>query len=107
MNFNDYQERAKATCKPQSYRLDYLVLGLNGEAGEVAEKVKKVIRDKHGKMDREKEIEIIKELGDVLWYLTVTASYLGFKLEDVAKINIDKLEDRKRRNKISGDGDNR
>lgn len=85
----------------------YPALKLNGEAGEVAEKIGKILRDKDGKYSHEAKLEIIKELGDVLWYITATATDLGFNLSDVAKMNMEKILSRKERNKISGSGDNR
>jgi NTP pyrophosphatase (non-canonical NTP hydrolase) len=78
-----------------------------GEAGEVADKVKKVIRDDHGIMTDEKKLEIAKELGDVLWYLAQLSTELGFALDKVAEMNIEKLYSRKERGVISGSGDNR
>ena len=83
------------------------VLGLTGEAGEAADKFKKIIRDKGGvisSMDRE---EITKELGDVLWYVAMIAEYLGVAMAEVADVNLEKLESRFKRNKIHGEGDNR
>ena len=83
------------------------VLGLSGEAGEVADKVKKIIRDKKGKVSEEDKEAIVKELGDVMWYLAGIARYLDTPLEEVAKKNIKKLVSRKQRGVISGSGDNR
>jgi len=83
------------------------ILGLSGEAGEVTDKYKKIIRDKQGIVSAEDKMEIAKELGDVLWYIAVISKYLGVPLEEVAKFNIDKLSSRKSRGKMRGDGDNR
>jgi len=83
------------------------VLGLVGEAGEAADKIKKVLRDKGGRASREDCEAIAKELGDVLWYVASVARYLGFPLSEIAKGNIEKLESRKKRGKISGEGDER
>ena len=83
-------------------RLTENTLGLCGEAGEVAEKIKKFIRDE----DFSKE-DIIKELGDVLFYTTALANHIGSNLQTVLDTNIKKLHDRKKRNKIKGSGDNR
>lgn len=80
--------------------LAYTSLGLVGEAGEVSEKVKKLIRD--GKLDRPLTA---KELGDVLWYVTATAKELGYTLTDIAEINIVKLQDRQDRGVLQGNGD--
>jgi len=82
--------------------LAYTALGLTGEAGEYSEKVKKLIRD--GKLDKPLAL---KELGDVLWYLTSSAKELGYSLTDVAEVNIVKLMDRAERNVIQGSGDTR
>ena len=83
------------------------VLGLPGEAGEAADKFKKIIRDKGGVISLIEREEIVKELGDVLWYIAMIAEYLEIPLSEVAKMNIDKLESRYKRNKIHGHGDNR
>ena len=82
-------------------------MGLVGEAGEVAEKVKKIIRDENGIVSREKKEEIKKELGDVLWYIANLAYELDIKLEEIAQGNIEKIFSRVERNKVHGDGDNR
>jgi len=82
-------------------------LGLCGETGEIAEKIKKVIRDEVGIVSEQKKEEIKKELGDVLWYISQIATELGLSLSDVAKLNIEKLQSRLERNKISGSGDDR
>jgi NTP pyrophosphatase (non-canonical NTP hydrolase) len=85
----------------------YPTLGLMGEAGEVAEKIKKVIRDKKSKLDLNTKLEIKKELGDVLWYLSQLATELDLDLEDVASLNLEKLFSRQKRNQLKGSGDNR
>lgn len=119
---DEYQKKAKLTAKypALSFRVrdgsgayteyvDYVypALGLAGEAGEVADKVKKLIRDKDGEVS-EKDVEAIKkELGDVLWYLAVLADELGLKLSEVADANLKKLKDRQARDVLSGSGDNR
>jgi NTP pyrophosphatase (non-canonical NTP hydrolase) len=102
MNFDDYQKLAISTAiYPEEYKIIYPALGLCGESGEVAEKIKKHIRD--GKSLN----GLKKELGDVLWYIAALAEDLDISLQDVAELNIQKLSDRKERNVISGDGDNR
>ena len=83
-------------------RLTENTLGLCGEAGEVAEKIKKFFRDE----DFSKE-DIVKELGDVLFYITALANHIGSDLQTVMNKNIEKLHDRLDRNKIQGSGDNR
>ena len=105
MELNDYQKRALKTAiyKDISQSIPiYPVLGLCGEVGEIAEKIKKIIRDEDSVLTDEK-----KELGDVLWYLSVLASELRLELDDVAQSNLEKLKDRKDRNKLKGSGDNR
>lgn len=82
-------------------------MALRGEAGEVAEKVKKVLRDNEGNFSYEKVAEIKKELGDVLWYLSAIATDLNLSLSDIAETNIAKLQSRAERGVISGNGDNR
>lgn len=109
MNFKDYQQIVKKTSiyPDQGNNVAYATLGLAGEAGEVADKVKKLIRDSNGILTPDKRKEMIKELGDVLWYLTACASELGVDLEEVAQQNAEKVKDRKMRGVISGEGDNR
>ena len=105
MTFNEYQEFV-ATIKryPRRYKILYPALGLCGEAGEVAEKVKKSVRD--GEKESFKE-DITRELGDVLWYISALAGDLGITLQEVADANKQKLQDRLNRNQLHGDGDNR
>ena len=108
MNFNEYQEKALSTAiYGEENAFIYPALGLCGEAGEVAEKVKKVIRDDGGKLTNEKSLEIAKELGDVLWYVAALAHDLTLDMGFIAEQNIAKLESRKKRDIIHGDGDNR
>lgn len=108
MKVNDYQTAALTTAVyPEDKRIIYPALGMCGEAGEVADKVKKVIRDNAQNFTAEKKREIAKEIGDVLWYCAVLSHDLGFTLEDVAQMNIDKLQSRKERGMLSGSGDNR
>ena len=78
-----------------------------GEAGEVADKVKKILRDKNGVFDKDSRDAIKFELGDVLWYISQLSSELGYELEEVASSNLQKLMSRKLRGKIKGSGDNR
>ena len=106
MNFNEYQKLAHFfTVYPEEHKVVYPALGLCGEAGEVADKIKKTIRG-DSSLD-EVTGSIADELGDVLWYLAILADDLGVDLEDIAKWNVDKLQRRMKSNKIKGDGDNR
>tara|TARA_R110000787_G_scaffold30072_3_gene81062 strand:+ start:1010 stop:1330 length:321 start_codon:yes stop_codon:yes gene_type:complete len=106
MHLNEYQERANHTAIYDSkYKLIYPTLGLAGEAGEVADKVKKIYRDNLN-INNEAE-SIAKELGDVLWYVAAVARDVGYRLEDIAKLNINKLESRQKRGVIGGNGDDR
>lgn len=108
MNMNEYQAAALQTAVyPEQMRIIYPALGMNGEAGEVADKVKKVIRDNNLDFDAEKREAIALEIGDVLWYCATLAHDIGYSLEDVAKKNIDKLASRAQRDKLGGSGDNR
>lgn len=85
----------------------YPTLGLSGETGEIAEKVKKIIRDDQGVISDEKRDQIAKEAGDVLWYLSQLATEIDYSLEDIAQMNLDKLASRAARGVLSGSGDNR
>jgi len=108
MTFNEYQSLANSTdIYPPDKALDCHILGLTNEAGEVAGKLKKIYRDKDGLISPTDVLEISKELGDVLWYLSCTAYDLEISLEDIAIMNISKLSDRKERNKLGGSGDYR
>lgn len=108
LSFNEYQSAAAATAfYPDSYSVIYPTLGLVGEAGEVAEKVKKILRDSYGVFTEEKVEEIRKELGDVLWYIALIAYDLNIPMNDIAECNINKLQSRSERGKLSGSGDNR
>ncbi len=109
MDFKTYQKKARETAKYPNLGSNniYPTLGLVGEAGEVAEKVKKVIRDKKGVFDDESILGIKKELGDVLWYISNLCTELNLDLEDVASLNLEKLKKRSAKNMISGSGDDR
>ena len=106
VTFNTYQFIALSTAKYPG-KIVYPALGLCGEAGEVAEKVKKVLRDNDGVFTDEIKLEIAKELGDVLWYISALSNDIGYSLEQVALMNNQKLISRKERGVISGEGDNR
>jgi NTP pyrophosphatase (non-canonical NTP hydrolase) len=109
MDFKEYQKKSRETAiypnKGENYI--YPTLGLVGEAGEVAEKIKKIIRDDNFEISEEKKEDFKKEIGDVLWYMAQLCTELDLSLEEVAELNIEKLQSRKRRNVIHGSGDNR
>ena len=99
MTLNEYQQHALETAiYPENRRIIYPTLGLTGEAGEV---------DGHEEFSDEKRLEIVKEIGDVLWYCATLSRDLGYELDDVAQMNVDKLRSRMQRHIISGSGDNR
>ena len=109
MDFKEYQEKSRKTAIYPNLGNNYIypTLGLLGESGEIADKIKKVIRDDNSIISPEKKEEIKKELGDVLWYLAQISSELNIDLEEVAKKNIEKLYSRLERGVIGGSGDNR
>ena len=111
MNFLDYQHAtAQTAVYPRTTpieALSYVTMGLVGEAGEIANKVKKILRDNDGHITLAHKTELCKEAGDVMWYLSQLATEIGFNLEAVAKRNIDKLSDRAARGVLQGAGDNR
>lgn len=109
MDFDDYQKKAGATALYPGRGqgdLSYPALGLNGEAGEVAEYVKKTIRDHGGDVSFYRD-KLRKELGDVLWYVAACCHELGFDMSDVAQANLDKLASRAQRDVLHGEGDDR
>lgn len=122
MTLNDYQQQAMTTCLPESENFAYMMLNLVGEVGEIAGKVSKYIRkgqanfegndlrlysqgDDNAALDRESDLR--KEAGDVLWQLAGLCTVMGWDLEDIARQNLSKLADRKRRGVIASEGDNR
>jgi NTP pyrophosphatase (non-canonical NTP hydrolase) len=110
MNLNDYQKKALTTVLSSGddfKDLLHWVLGISGESGEIAEKVKKIIRDKDSQISEEDKRELAKEIGDVLWHLAVLSHQLGYSFEAVAQQNLDKLQSRKQRGVLGGSGDNR
>lgn len=113
MNFDEYQEKSAkydlAEATPDLKEVGFIekVLGLVGEAGETADKIKKILRDKDGAVSDEDRDLIVKELGDTLWYIAGISRYLNVPLSEVASGNIDKLESRYQRNKLHGEGDKR
>lgn len=106
MNINEYQKQAAETAIYQD-KIIYPTLGLTGEAGEIANKVKKILRDNAGEIVEDVRQNLISELGDVLWYVAALATDLKVELSEVANKNIDKLNSRKNRGVINGSGDNR
>ena len=109
MDLNDYQAAALQTAvyPNQGANFAYPALGLAGEAGEVADKLKKVLRDNDGILTNQVRNEVAKEIGDVLWYVSVLAYEMDYDLNSIAQINIDKLASRQQRNVLQGNGDNR
>lgn len=109
MDFSVYQSASSSTAHyPQGNEgIYYLALGLASEAGEVAGKVKKTIRDNNGLFDEEQQTRICAEIGDVLWYCAQLARQLGVDFNEVARFNLSKLAARQAAGTISGDGDNR
>ena len=116
MDFNLYQEKAHETANypsgtigKEAHAVNYIypALGLAEEAGEVAGKFAKAVRDNGGVFDCDRITSVSKELGDVLWFVAECCTVLGISMNDVAEQNIKKLADRKARGVISGSGDNR
>lgn len=106
MTLNKYQENARMTAiYPPG--ITYPVLGLASEAGEVAGKFKKILRDKQGIITPEDGLRMAGELGDVLWYVANCAYELGYTLEQVADMNTNKLVTRMHNSKLGGEGDDR
>ncbi len=109
LTFDEYQNAARTTAQypDMGHNMYYPTLGLAGEAGEVAEKIKKLMRDDNGVLTPDRRQALKKELGDVLWYVAALCSELGLTMGEVAEHNVEKLRDRKDRNAIKGEGDNR
>lgn len=109
MNFDKYQRKAVGTAiyPNQGDNLYYPALGLAGEAGEVCDKIKKIMRDSGGVPTKDQKLEILKELGDVLWYVANLCEELDYDMWYAAHVNIEKLESRKERGVLGGSGDNR
>lgn len=109
---NDYQSRAAATAvypdagKGTALALAYIGLGL-GEAGEVQGKIKKILRDDAGVLTEEKRIALMKEIGDLQWYVAMLAREISVPLETIALANLEKLGDRQARGVLGGSGDDR
>ena len=109
MNLDDYQKAALRTAAPRDKKNEFLhlVLGLVGESGEIAEKVKKIIRDHDSDLSKVDIEDLKKELGDVMWYIAVIADYFDIPLSEVGEKNIEKLASRQKRGVLGGSGDNR
>lgn len=111
LTFNDYGRYGAAIAvypnETAVEGINFCVLGLVGEAGELANKLKKVYRDEGGVLTKEKRDELRDELGDVLWYVDRLAAELDTNLETVAKENMAKLASRKARGTPQGSGDKR
>lgn len=108
MNMDDYQEQSgKTAIFPKDKALLYLVLGLCSEAGELAGKVKKIIRDDNGEITPEEVDELADENADCLWYHNQINTELGLKSSEVAQRNLNKLNSRLARGVLGGSGDNR
>ncbi|AKM83360.1 hypothetical protein A2422_04090 [Candidatus Woesebacteria bacterium RIFOXYC1_FULL_31_51] len=108
-NFDKYQNSCKKTAVYPNIGKNFIypTIGLMGEAGEVANKIKKIIRDDNSIITKEKKEELVYELGDMMWYIAQLSTELNLKLSDVAKKNLEKLALRKKRNTLQGSGDHR
>jgi NTP pyrophosphatase (non-canonical NTP hydrolase) len=109
MTFAEYQKAARKTAFYPAFGAGWVYpsLGLVSEAGEVAGKVKKVIRDHNGEMSEDFKQTIKQELGDVLWYVAQLCSELELDMSEVAQANVDKLASRQERGVLGGSGDKR
>lgn len=107
MNFDDYQQKSQVTDGGTKIgtHFAYLTIGLVGEAGELANKIKKVFRDDNGIVSEARKAEIEQELGDVLWYIAQLATDFDLTLSDIAQSNLDKLLSRQNRGTLHGSGD--
>ena len=108
-HFDLYQDAAESTAlyPDKGDNMYYPALGLAGEAGEVCEKIKKIMRDQKGHFTEDNVEQISKELGDVLWYVAMVAVEFNIALSSVAEANLSKLQDRMDRGVLKGSGDNR
>jgi NTP pyrophosphatase (non-canonical NTP hydrolase) len=104
MDLKDYLNQVKGYALPTALNREYLGLGLAAEAGEVAGVLAKAVRDNEGVVDHPK---LVKELGDVMWFIVLLSSYYGIDPNKMLQANIDKLESRQQRNVIGGSGDDR
>lgn len=107
MTFDEYQKQALATAQDEGVEVMHRILGLVGEAGEVAERIKKIYRDHNGDFSKLDKQAFNKELGDVLWYIATLSDYLETSLEDIAETNIKHLQRRQKHGLIQGSGSDR
>lgn len=109
MEFSEYEKLAATTAlyPDRGNNIGYATLGLVGEAGEIANAVKKIGRDDGGMITEERRAQMKAELGDVLWYCACVAYEAGFTLDEAAEVNIEKLKSRMERGVLGGSGDNR
>lgn len=107
MNVKEYEDFMSTSKVYDCLPIIYPILGMNGEAGEAAEKVKKCLRDNNGVFGGQIKKDLMKELADVLWYVWATADDMGFTLEDVMEIGVQKVKERQATNTVHGSGDNR
>lgn len=123
MELNEYQDKAMTTCMESSKNISYMLLNLVGEVGEFSSKIAKAIRKEKMLLDQNEHYfihwtntpeeivefkqELMKEAGDILWQLSGLCNVMGWDLEDVAQMNLDKLASRQTRGVIDGNGDNR
>jgi NTP pyrophosphatase (non-canonical NTP hydrolase) len=107
MTLNEYQEAAEKTAFYEGDDVTYCALGITGEAGEVADHVKKMWRDDDGILTEGRKNLLKKELGDIMWYIAKMAGNLECTLDEIAILNLEKIRDRLNRNVQHGSGDNR
>ena len=107
MRMHEYQQSAAKTALKPAMTLHYLAPGCAAEAGEVAGKWAKAVRDNGGILDEERRAELLKEVGDNLWFLALICEVMGTTLDEVAEANLNKLMSRKERGVLGGSGDNR
>ena len=111
MDFNEYQKKSRKHAfypnqnTPESFR--YLIYGVTGEAGELAEHFKHALRDENDEISSERRDKIIKELSDILWYLANICTELGVDFNQIPKTGLEKIEERVKRGTLSGEGDSR